>query len=499
MGQLKDSRPAITVRLYKTISRDTIDGQSAVSERYQGKDEYIDLTPFLGDSSAVRTTKSVRDPAGGFSITFTDQGSYSSADIESIYGLVEPMDGVEIRMWGGIGPQPEELPIIMRGFVSNVQRNQIMGDNNRPMRTVTVTGQDYGKIWQMYQVIYLRAYSEGKALLTTYALWELFGLKAQNTMPAAKLIKEAIEKVINPFLEKMLPEHWPMPREILTDDIIVKHGTVNNSYQNTQGSIYDILRANADVPTWNELYIEDREDGVHCVYRPIPALKLTPGDGETSRKIQEDAPDPIYCEIYDSDIQGQTVSRTDANVANFYWVNNTKYDLIDEMQRKLQSIPERDKRVSQDDYPNSNIKYYGTRPMYAETQQSGDEIKNGNSGQSKADLEQNRTHMESWIEKRGRELMEMNKDNVVFEKGTARVKGGQMRPDGLECMKAGDYARFIMGQLYWDAYCVQIDHEYVWGSGYTSTIYFERGEGFVNRASLEAGSWLTEQATRRGI
>jgi hypothetical protein len=137
--------------------------------------------------------------------------------------------------------------------------------------------------------------------------------------------------------------------------------------------------------------------------------------------------------------------------------------------------------------------------MYAETQQSGDEITNGNSGQSKADLEKNRTHMESWIEKRGRELMEMNKDNVVLEKGTARVKGGQMRPDGLECMKAGDYARFIMGQLYWDAYCVQIDHEYVPYSGYTSTIYFERGEGFVNRASLEAGSWLTEQATRRGI
>lgn len=496
MGILVDARPEVSVRLFKTISRETVDGQQAVSVRYNGKKEYIDLTPFLGDGSAVRTTKSVREPAGGFSITFTDQPEWSVFELESVYGLVEPMDGVEIRMWGGVGPMPDDYPIIMRGFVTDVQRSQVMGENGRPMRTVTITGQDYGKIWQMYQVIYLQAYSEGKSLLTTYALWELFGLKAVNTMKAADFVKAAIEKIINPFLDAMLPKHWPMPRSIQVDDIIVKHGTINNSYQNMQGSIYDIIRANSDVPTWNELYIEDREDGVHCVYRPIPALKLTMGKGDKSRKIQEDAPDPIFVEIFDNDVQGYSVSRSDANVANFYWVNNTKYDLIDEMQRKLQAIPARDKRVSQDDYPNSNRRYYGTRPMYAETQQSADEIKNANSGQSKDQIEKNSKKMESWIEKRGRELMEMNKDNVVYERGSARMKGGQMRPDGVEAMKAGDYARFIIGDMVWDAYCVQIDHEFLPYNGYTSTVVFERGEGFTTRIGMQAGAWLVEQTSR---
>lgn len=496
MPQITDATPAITVRLFKTISRNTLDGVSAVSERYKGKDEYISLTPFLGDNSSVRTSKSVREPAGGFSITFADQPSDATNDLESLYGLIEPMDGIEIRMWGGVGPMPEELPIIMRGFVTNISRSQAMAENGKPLRTVTVTGQDYGKIWQMYQIIHLKAYAESKSLLTTFALWELFGLKAQNTKPASELVKDVIEKIINPFLKKMLPEHWPMPTAILTDDVVVKRGVMNNSYQNHEGSIYSMLLDNTDVPTWNELYIEDREDGVHVVYRPIPALKLSQGKNDKNRKIQQDAVDPIYCEIYDSDIQSQAVERSDTGVANFYWVNNVRYDLIDEMQRKLQSIPANDKRVSTEDYPNSNEKYYGVRPLYASTQLSGDAVKTISSGLDKDGIEKNQTVMLSWLDQRRMELMEMNKDNVVFERGVARVKGGQMRPDGIECMKAGDYAKFIMGTLVWDAYVTQIDHEFTPYVGYTSTLHFERGEGFATRISLEQGSWLIEQASR---
>lgn len=495
MPALKDASPQVSVKLFKTISRKTVDGQQAASARYQGKDDFIDLTPFLNDGSAVRTSKSTREPAGGFSITFADKPQGTTL-LESISALVEPMDGIEIRMWNGVGPKPAKLPIIMRGFVSAIQRPQTMTENGRPIRTVTISGQDYGKIWQIFQVIYLQAYSEGKALLTTYAMWELFGLKAQNTMPAADFVKQAIEKIINPFLKELLPESWQMPSKILTDDISVKRGVINNSYQNTQGSIYEILRSHTDVPVWNELYTEDREDGVHCVYRAIPALKLHADKKGGSRKIQEDAPDPVYVEIEDSDVESVATERSDANVANFYWVNNTRYDLIDEMQRKLQSIPNKDKRVSQADYPNSAVKYYGTRPMYAETQMADGGITNMGSGQSKDDIEKNRTKMESWIEKRGRELMEMNKDNVLFERGSARVKGGQMRASGGEAMKAGDYGRFIMGQMVWDAYVFQIDHEFLPFSSYTQTVSFDRGEGFATRIGMQSGAWLVEQASR---
>ncbi len=248
MPQLKDASPRISVKLFKTISRQTVDGQAAASARYQGKDEFIDLTPFLAEGSAVRTSKSPREPAGGFTLTFADKAHASalSPALESVYGLVEPMDGVEIRMWGGVGARPAVLPIVMRGFVSQVQRSQTMGDNGKPMRSVTISGQDYGKIWQMYQVLFLQAYSEGKALLTTYAMWELFGIGAKNVMPAGDLVREAIQKIINPFLSNMLPEHWPMPREIKLD-ILVKRGVISNSWQQQEGSIYSMLAEHTDV------------------------------------------------------------------------------------------------------------------------------------------------------------------------------------------------------------------------------------------------------------
>lgn len=511
MPTYTDAKPQISVRLYKTIARKTVDGQSAVSARYEGKEDYIDLTPFLNDGSAVRTSKSVREPAGAFSITFADKpqssadGAFlsgSSSAIESIYGLVEPMDMVEIRMWGGVGPKPPVLPIKMRGFITEVQRAQTMGQDGRPQRGVVISGQDYGKIWQMFQVIALAAYAERQALLTNFGLWEMFGVKAVNTMKSGEFVITMIQKVINPFIKNFMPENTPMPREIKTgDSVSVKHGVVNNSYQNMQGSIFDILKFHGDIGVWNELYLEDLEDGVHCMYRATPAMHITKPDGAETRLIQDDAVMPPVVQIPDSHIRNLSVARTDANVANFYWVNNSRFDLIDDMQRKLASIPKDDGKVSIKEYPNSAVKYYATRPMYAETQQGGDDISNMGSGQDKNTQEDRSKKQEAWIDKRRRLMVEMNRDNVVFERGSASIKGGPMRPDGKECMKAGDYATFKIGSMQHSAYVTQIDDEYIQFQSYTTTLIFERGDGFVTRARMEGGvqsPWLAEQATRLG-
>lgn len=500
--------PRLTVRLYKTISRQTVDGQTAVSARYEGKSEYIDLTPYLNDRSSVRTSKSVREPAGAFSITFADKpqtglGTGLATELESIYGLVEPMDLVEIRFWHGIGQAPVRYPIAMRGFVSEVQRQQGVGDDGRPQRQVVVSGQDYGKIWQTFQVIYLAAYGERQALLTNFNLWEMFGVQAVNTMPAAEFVRTMVEKVINPHLDGFLPKNTPMPRKLETgDSIAVKHGVVNNSYQQMQGSIYDILRRHGDVGIWNELYTEDRENGVHVVYRPIPALHLTQPEGAKDRKIQDDAPDPVYVDVPDEQVQSMSVMRSDANVANFYWVNNSRFDLIDDMQRKLASIPKDDGKVSLKEYPNSAVKYYGVRPMYGETQQAGDGVENATSGQPE-DAQQKRSDVqEAWIDKRRRQMMEMNRDNVVLERGTVRLKGGPMRDAGGEMMKAGDYARFRMGRLQYEGYVVQIEHEFQPFQGFFTTLIFERSTGFVERAKMGGGllsPWLAEQASTAAV
>ena len=508
MPKLLDATPRLSVRLYKTISRETVDGKSAVSTRYKGKEEYIDLTPFLNDGSSVRTSKSVREPAGAFSIVFADRphgsvlgafASLSATAIESIYGMIEPMDMIEIRMWSGLGSWQagKDYPIKMRGIVSDVQRLEVMGPDGRPQRQVVISGQDYGKIWQMFQVIYLAAYADRQALLTNFGLWEMFGVKAAGVLKAGEWVKTMVEKVLNPFIEKFLPENSPLPRTLKTD-ISVKHGVVNDSYQNMQGSIYDILKFHGDVGIWNELFIEDREDGVYVVYRPVPAMKLTADKGRSTRLIQDDAVEPQVVEIPGERIRSISAARSDNAVANFFWVNNARFDLIDDMQRKLASIPKDDGKVSLKEYPNSAVKYYATRPMYADTQQGDDAVVNMGSGQDKAAQDDRSKQMVSWIEKRLEILRESNKDNVVLERGSVSMKGGPMRASGSEPMKAGDYAMFVRGRLPWQAYVVQIDDEFLPYQSYLTSLTFERGEGFVERSKMEGGAsspWLAEQAS----
>lgn len=506
MARYKDAKPQISVRLHKTISRETVDGQRAVSARYAGKDESIDLTPFLGDGSSVITSKSVREPCGGFSITFADRPYQSvisaapmfpTSNLESIYGLIEPMDMIEIRMWGGVGARPSILPIKMRGFVGDVRRSQSVAEDGKPIRQVAVTGHDYGKIWQIYQVLYLRAYALGDPLLTTFNLWEQFDFKARNTMPAAEFVREMVDRIINPFIDNFMPDSTEMPRRIETgDSISVAHGVINNSYQEQQGSIYDILKLHGDVGVWNELYTEDREDGVHCVYRPTPALHVTRPEGQESALIQDDAPEPVFVEVPDEDIQLLNVHRSDSNVANFYWVNNQRYDLIDDLWRKLYTLGPNSKDVNADDHPNSSAELYGVRQMYADTQQGDDRVANASSGQPEDKQSQRGEYMEEWITKRRRLMMEMNRDNVVLESGNARIKGGPMRPDGLEAMKAGDYARFKTGNLESQAYVTQITDEFIPFHGYTTSLSLERSTGFVERMTASGSPWLTEQSRR---
>lgn len=510
MPQVLDATPRIRIWLFKTISRKTADGSAVVSTRYAGKDPYIDLTKYLNNQSSVSTTKSVREAAGGFSISFADaaqesffSGEGDDSEIESIYGLVEPMDVIEIRMWSGLGAAPETPPIIMRGFVSAVTRTQGMGDDGRPQRSVVVSGQDYGKIWQMFQVIYLAAYADSNALLTNFGLWELFGITAQNSMKSSDFVRKMVEKIINPYLKNMLPDHFlDVKREIKTGDTIsVKHGVIGVSYQHSQGAIYDIMKTHGDVGVWNELYTEDREDGVHCMYRSTPAMHLTRSDGGQADLIMDDAVPPEFVEILDSHIQNITVSRSDANVANFFWVQAPMADMLGEMQRKLASIPQNDGKVRLKDYANNDAKYYGLRPMYATTQQADDAIKTLTTGLPEKDQLKREAQFEDWVDKRRRQMMALNKDNVVFERGTLRCKGGLTREDGKTIIKAGDYARIKMGKLTAVAYAVSVSHEYFPFRSYTTTVIFERGTGFVERIQMDAGSaspWLAEQATRSG-
>lgn len=474
--------PNIMVLVHKLISRTTLDGNNPTSQRFQGTRRTIDLTPFFGDGSSIRTSKSVRDAAGGFVLTFGDQpyiGEYNGKQtFESLYGLIEPMDCVEIRFRHNpstaAGKQP---PIIMRGFVSNVNRIETMGTDGKPSRAVTITGQDYGKIWQMLQILYLPGMITGQDVLSGFKLFERYG-GALDTLPASQFVSEVINLVVNSFIAGFMPANSQMPSSIeATQYVSVGHGVTSlTGSQNAQGRIYDILRTYGDVGPWNELFLQDDEDGVHCVYRAIPAMDLN-GD-----LIQPDAPSPEYIDIADTDVISINVSRSDANVANFYWVRAPRFDLassIFEQQFALQGADA--DTVLLTNYPNSTETLYGLRALQDETQQGADDVSSFGTGLLASPQGSRDMSMVGWLNDRRARLVAMNRDNVLYESGSMRIRGN-------EAIRAGMYVRLHRGTFTATYYVVKIDHDYLPFQGVFSTLTVERGTGFIERVKRGGGA-----------
>lgn len=479
--------PDVQVTLFKTIKREQLDGgETKTSARFRALDQKIELRPFLSESTGLRTTKSVRDPAGGFSISLADKpyggglNTLASSNFETLYGLIEPMDFIEIRMRHAVVAGGGKPPVVMRGFVSEVQRSEAMTPDGKPIRVVTINGQDYGKLWQQMQIIYWPGYVLGQDVLSNFKLFARFGVGFQTSLKGSQLVKDVVEKIFNPYLQQLMPENTPNPKEIKTktanDESTVDSVTGVTDItgpQNRDGSIYDLLRFYLDVGPWNELFLEDREDGVYVVFRPNPYKSVA------GKKIQ-DGPDVPVVEIPATDVISMSVSRTDANVANYYWVRSPLFDLNSEIYRKQYAITGDKETMVLEDYQNSQSKLYGIRVMNSETMMGGDDVTTFKSGQTKEGEPKRDTSMSNWINERRRILVDQNKDNVVLERGSMRIRGN-------ENVKAGVFIKLRRGTFTAEYYVSQVSHEYLPMQGFFSTLTVERGMGFVERAKREGG------------
>lgn len=492
--------PKISVRLYKSIMRQPKDAGLPTSERYANKEAYIDLTPFFGDGTSISTTKNIGQPCGTFSLSFSDKPNVSgqnmgpvldSAGLESIYGLVEPMDVVEIRMWSGIGPCPNPLPIKMRGFVSEISRGRQMGKDGKPMRTVVVSGQDYGKILQSFQLLYIPSYHGSAPLLTGWNFFEQFGGNVKNVITGAEFINLLLDKAINPLLDTLLPKNNGVPRVIKPD--LQASGSVSDSWMNQEGSVYDLMKQYLDVGVWNELFIEDREDGVYLVWRPVPAIDLM-----TGRAIQNLPQPPKNGTVPDGYISDIRQTRNDSSVYNYYWVTNSRFAMVDDIYRKVEAIMAGGTQQTME-YPNTAKKYYGVRAMYADSVMSPDDVTSVSSGLEQNPQEQRRGYMLDWINDRRGIMIQSNKDNVVLEFGALSMKGGPTRDNSTDALRSGDYLTVLDGKITWSAYIMSVQDNFIPYNSYSTSLEFARGTGFAERVSSTGGGvspWLKEQATR---
>jgi hypothetical protein len=490
-------KPGLTITLIKNVSRITLDSSIPVASRYTGTTPTVDLTPYLGEHNSVRTNKSVREPAGSFSITLTDQLYYPGTTVvargptsygDSLYALIEPMDSIEIRMTGNayksaIGPT-QQPPIKMRGFVSKVEKSEAMGADGKPQRHIIVSGQDYGKILQMIQIFHLPGIPASDAgYITDFPFATQFGL-ANNIMPANEFVQGVFDKVINPYVQALLNNTSAK----INTDIVVSGGQVSPYGTGgwNGGTIYSLFMSLGDIGPWNEFFIEDREDGPYAVYRPNPfyAVDNTPIFDFPDGKF------PVVTIIDRADIVSITAARTDANVANYFWVDCPRFNLNYEPTLRAFAVQAAQQSAADSQtlgpyvtgYANVDPKLYGQRKMTAQTNQGGaNEKNNGNATPKGAGRVENQGYLLDWIKQRRIDLIAQNKDNIVFEAGAMRIKGN-------ENIKAGTYIGYQAGDVLCFYYVVSAEDDYAPFGNYFTSVQYERGTGFIARMQQDAES-----------
>lgn len=457
--------------------------------------QVLDLTPFLGDGCAVHISKSVRDMAGAFSLTLVDKPTLHHGLFDSIYGLVEAQDYVEIRVRHfkpGVGLTDDaDPPVYMRGFVSEVVRTQEMGADGKPHRSVTISGQDMGKLLGLIQIMYTAGYLIGQDILSAFPLFEKYQVGFSTTLKATDFVQQVIEKIVNKFLKSMMPANSPNPTEIKLDMAAVPGVCSLNGAQTQEGTLYHLLTYFTDVGVWNEMFIESRNDGEYLVFRPAPTKDIN------GKLIQPGAVQPTTIDVQTEDLIGLRVARSDANTANYYWTRSPRFELVSDVYQRLfalQSAEIQDVQASDADgvnlthYANSAQRYYGMRAMLTETQMGGDDITTMNSGLPTDEQAKRDTSIMGWITARRTAVAAANRDNAILETGTAKIRAD-------ERIRAGVYVNIWQGAFMSTFYVPKVDVEYVPYEGMFMTLTLERGTGYIARMNGGKGMnsvWLQE-------
>lgn len=505
----KTYQPQCKLMLKKKIFR--TNGVSSRAEKiHHGVLKEFDLSPFLGDSGSVTVSRSLYFPAGYFEFKFVDRGLNVPADggklasvleilndlgfsfnpankpLDSLYGLLEPMDMIEIYMSRSLSKA--DMPIMMRGMVRKISRTESMGDDGVPSRSVVVTGSCLGAAFDIYKISLIAELgkdpkSPGYNPLMTEADWmRLFGFEGEEQFPQPcdKFMSKIVDLVNEKFMKTVgYPE--------FIKNMEVKDGVVMVSSLNQyEGALWAAMIDRADTP-WNELYVEDTEDGPQVTYRVTPLYDLNDDFCQTDRV---DMPGGVVIggveinRISADDIVSLEASRDDDRVFNFYVLDSSYISLVGKPEFQKQFL-NADYQVF--NYENNKPEWYGVRRMDAALYQYPLSVKAKLKGQKEKVSNEQGIDIFNYSMRRRLQLAKMNADNLVFEHGYMTFKGN-------EAVKIGNYVRVTRGEMINDYYAHTVTHTFTPFKSFMTTVDFIRGTGFIGRNRSEKPPHLTENS-----
>ena len=434
--------------------------------------QQIDLTQYLGDSSAVTTIKTLDQPGGGFTVTFPDQLEVSLQD--TIYALIEPMDMIEIRATRT--PQSysgKPLPLIMRGFVSSVQRSEAMSEDG-PQRQVIVRGIDSAKLAQINQVLFMFLQASGVDFIARFDLQAQLGLDAGFEPVSSYMAK--VVAYLNDRVAKLAAYGKQMVPQFKLVATVKQGQAYIGGMTDKNGPIWNFIEGFADRP-WNEVFIVEEEDAPTIYFRPAPYKDL---DGNF---VIDGATDPGSVEVKDLELISIDVIRSDARVANLYWCPPAGSTI--DTSAFMTSGTIANALPIDTDYPNDSPILYGERMLQATTNLKPNEAILPSTMLPPSERGPNDTAYLNWTLLRAKQLQAMNRDASVHEEGTAVL-------NGRETYQIGRYLRITRGTLISEAYMASVAHTITPLRSWTTTVGFKRGMGFYNRDRATNVPWFME-------
>ena len=443
-----------------------------------------DITMLLGDSGTVRTTKGLDGQSGGFSITFPDGVEDQVAD--TAYAIIEPMDMIEIRMSriARLAFGAGNLPLVMRGFVSVVKRVETIEQDGSPNRVVVVQGQDECKIWWNHGILPEQVFVDTGSYLDRFRLHAATTIPAEY-MPVDQFMNELIEVVnekvaeMNSFAGTAVPlfrRGGSVPDGMVAPQLVAPF----------KGPFWQLAELVADRP-WNELFVESAEDGPILHFRPAPYRHLI-GGGLIM-------PGAVMPPIFERDV-GHVITwdaqRTDARVANFFWVPPGQSMLHTAAGTNTAILQL--SAVETFGYPNSARAIFGARKMEAQTRLMPNDLFIPPNRMAPGERMGGIEMANSWHRVRAEQLRDMNQDNAAFEELTLNMQGH-------EELRPGHYLRITRGQipnqgLVTEGYITKVAHTFSPFRSFTTQVSVERSDGFVNRDAMASSPMWAEG--RRG-
>ena len=487
--------PIININVLKARTRQSVGSSSSdapinVSDRTLDN-ETFNLAIVLDEGSTVTVTKSTRAEAGSFFIRFADKPVVGRGD--SAYGLLEPMDRVDIRMTHDWLMPEDKVPIIMRGLISSVARSEGVDNQGRPQRYVEITGHDQMKLMHLYRVNYFYLTETGQQCMVDFKFAHVFAPNEIVKNMEANEFVDVVVSMVNKYIAEInaLNTSTSLDRvnviPWLADSSIIGKVSAFAVSSVHEDSLYNLVKMALDVGPFNEMFIDDNEAGTFLVVRPTPFKGV---DGEFIQGSAESLG------IHSQEILFHQTQRSDENICNYFWTENRLWALQFAVDQRAAATYGAKKDFIRFDYVNCNSKLFGKKKLSIDVSLGppGDFMGTSDEAYTESDVlhhkpfKAQKTTYSEWMAGRRKLLADMNIDNSVFEQGVMKLRGNHFIKAGMYLVLFRGPNQVRQGMVY----AHTVTHEYNAGDGYYTTVKYDRGTVFIERIQQQKAPYINE-------